>query len=132
MRTSKRLSLLLRLLPVCYLLGAATAAQAQASRWSDPATWPDKQLPAAGAQVTIASGQTVLLDVSPPALNGLTIFGKLAFADEADLELSTEWIMLHGELEIGTEAHAVPRTGPWLDECRADLSSRRRRCHQGR
>ena len=25
-------------------------------------------------------------------------------ADTADLELTTEWIMLHGELEIGTEA----------------------------
>jgi hypothetical protein len=45
-----------------------------------------------------------LLDVSPPPLNGLTINGKLSFSDEADLELSTEWIMLHGELEIGTEA----------------------------
>ncbi|RYZ61155.1 MAG: transmembrane domain-containing protein, partial [Proteobacteria bacterium] len=42
------------------------------------------------------------------ALNGLTIMGKLAFADDKDLELTTEWVMLHGELEIGTEA--VPHT----------------------
>src|SRR4030095_15529385 len=34
----------------------------------------------------------------------LTIDGTLSFADNADLELTTEWIMLHGELEIGTEA----------------------------
>src|SRR5690606_32232397 len=33
---------------------------------------------------------------------GLTISGKLAFADESDLALTTEWIMVHGELEIGT------------------------------
>jgi cell migration-inducing and hyaluronan-binding protein len=33
----------------------------------------------------------------------LTINGKLSFADNKDLELTTEWIMLHGELEIGTE-----------------------------
>jgi hypothetical protein len=46
----------------------------------------------------------VILDVSPPQLNGLTINGKLTFADTADLELTTEWIMLHGELAIGTEA----------------------------
>jgi len=75
---------------------------AKAARWSDPATWPGRKVPKAGESVTIAAGKTVLLDVSPPALNGLTIMGKLAFADTADLELTTEWIMLHGELEIGT------------------------------
>ena len=46
----------------------------------------------------------VILDVSPPPLHGLTINGKLSFADNKDLELTTEWIMVHGELEIGTEA----------------------------
>ena len=46
----------------------------------------------------------MVLDVSPPALHGLTIDGKLSFANNKDLELTTEWIMLHGELEIGTEA----------------------------
>ena len=61
-------------------------------------------MPAAGDKVVIASGKNVILDVSPPALGGLTINGKLTFADNADLELTTEWIMLHGELEIGTEA----------------------------
>ncbi len=61
-------------------------------------------MPAAGDKVTIAAGKEVILDVSPPALGGLTINGKLSFADNADLELTTEWIMLHGELEIGTEA----------------------------
>src|ERR1041384_4810969 len=45
----------------------------------------------------------VVLDVSPPPLHGLTINGKLSFANNKDLELTTEWIMLHGELEIGTE-----------------------------
>ena len=46
----------------------------------------------------------VVLDVTPPELHGLTINGKLSFADNKDLELTTEWIMVHGELEIGTEA----------------------------
>ena len=45
----------------------------------------------------------VVLDVSPPALRSLTIDGKLSFANNRDLELTTEWIMLHGELEIGSE-----------------------------
>ncbi len=73
------------------------------SRWSDPATWPGRKVPAAGDKVTIEKGKDVVLDVSPPALNGLTIEGKLSFADNKDLELTTEWIMVHGELEIGTE-----------------------------
>src|SRR5690606_33970687 len=30
--------------------------------------------------------------------------GKLSFSNDRDLELTTEWIMLRGELEIGTEA----------------------------
>ncbi len=72
--------------------------------WSDPATWPDHKVPAAGDKVTIASGKDVVLDVSPPALHGLTIDGNLTFADKSDLELSTEWIMVHGGLTIGTEA----------------------------
>src|SRR5579864_316150 len=46
----------------------------------------------------------VVLDVSPMPLRSLTIEGKLSFADNKDLELSTEWVMVHGELEIGTEA----------------------------
>jgi hypothetical protein len=54
--------------------------------------------------VTIGRDKDVVLDVSPPALGGLSIDGKLSFADNADLELTTEWIMLHGELTIGTEA----------------------------
>src|SRR4029453_16740086 len=57
----------------------------------------------AGDKVTIEQGKDVLLDVTPPALNGLTINGKLSFANSRDIELTTEWIMLHGELEIGTE-----------------------------
>ena len=80
------------------------AAQVKATRWSDRATWPNKKVPVAGDKVEIASGKEVILDVSPPALGGLTINGKLSFADTADLALNTEWIMVHGELAIGTEA----------------------------
>src|SRR3954468_11775503 len=74
------------------------------ARWSDPATWPDRRVPREGDKVTIAKDKDVVLDVSPPPLSGLSIDGKLTFANNADLELTTEWVMLHGELEIGTEA----------------------------
>ncbi|MGA0805562.1 MAG: G8 domain-containing protein [Pseudohongiellaceae bacterium] len=103
------MSLVSRALPVVVLLGGYSGVKAQEAFWSDPATWPGNKVPAAGEQVTIESGQAVILDISPPALGGLTINGTLSFADESDLELNTEWIMVHGELEIGTEARPHTR-----------------------
>src|SRR5437763_13586001 len=112
MRKQYRLVFLLSLVPA-FLFGSVSAVlQAQnagtpavkQSRWSDPATWPGRKVPVAGDRVTIEKGKDVVLDVSPPPLGSLTIAGKLSFADNKDLELTTEWIMLHGELEIGTEA----------------------------
>jgi len=87
----------------------AGAPVVRQTRWSDPATWPERKVPAAGDKVTIARDKNVILDVSPPALGSLTIDGTLSFANNADLELTTEWILLHGELEIGTEARPHTR-----------------------
>src|ERR1700734_3448285 len=109
----KRSLLFLSLLVPAFLgLGGYAALKAQqktspaasGKRWSDAATWPDKKVPAKDAVVTIDRDMNVVLDVSPPALRSLTINGKLSFADNKDLELTTEWVMVHGELEIGTEA----------------------------
>src|SRR5688572_2333547 len=105
------------LVPAVLLGGAFAVVQAQnagapaakATTWSDAATWPGRKVPAAGDKVTIAKGQTVILDVNTPALGGVTIDGKLSFADNADVELTTEWVMLHGELEIGTAARPHSR-----------------------
>jgi hypothetical protein len=72
----------------------------QIKRWSDPSTW-DGKVPAAGDDVLIPDGQTILLDVSPPQLGGLTIRGSLVF-DRKDLVLSIEWMLITGLLEIGT------------------------------
>ena len=99
------------LLPVFLLVSIFAVVHAQEgkspavkqTRWSDAATWPDRKVPVAGDKVTIAAGKDVVLDVSPPALGGLTIDGTLSFANNKDLELTTEWVMLHGQLEIGSE-----------------------------
>jgi cell migration-inducing and hyaluronan-binding protein len=104
--------LLASILPALLVASAFAVVQAQQGtspsagpgRWSDAATWPDRRVPRAGDKVIIPQGKDVVLDVSPPALSGLTIEGKLSFANTADLELTTEWIVLHGELQIGTEA----------------------------
>ncbi len=77
----------------------------KAKRWSDAATVARQE----GARPKtpwspLAADMNVVLDVSPMPLKGLTINGKLSFADNKDVELTTEWVMVHGELEIGTEA----------------------------
>ena len=109
----KRSFLLLSLLVPAFLgLGGYAVVQAQQTtstavkggRWSDAATWADKKAPVQGTAVTIDRNVDVVLDVEPPALHSVTVNGKLSFADNKDLELSTEWMMVHGELEIGTEA----------------------------
>jgi cell migration-inducing and hyaluronan-binding protein len=83
---------------------SAQTSAARSGAWSDPDTWANRKVPVAGDKVTIARDQDVVLDVSPPALAGVSVDGKLRFSNDTDLELTTEWIMVHGELEIGTEA----------------------------
>ena len=112
-------SFLFALLVAAFLLvsafGVVAAVEEQGShavkqeRWSNPATWPDGKVPGAGDTVTIEKGKDVLLDVSPPSLGGLRIDGKLSFSDKADIELTTESIIVYGELEIGTEARPHTR-----------------------
>src|SRR5690606_14634494 len=100
--------LLLSLAVPALAFGGIAEVRAQ-QNWSDPATWPNGKVPVAGEKVIIPRDKEVVLDVSPPPLNGLSIDGKLVFSNEADLELTTEWIMLHGELEIGTAARPHTR-----------------------
>jgi hypothetical protein len=107
----RRTLLFLSLLVPAFLgLGGYAVVKAQQKtstaspkRWSDASTWPDKKAPGKDAVVTIGNDMNVILDVTPPPLRSLTINGKLSFADNKDLELTAEWIMVHGELEIGTE-----------------------------
>ncbi len=111
MRKKNRSFLLMSLISASLLVSVFTIVQAQspavpaakATNWSDPATWPNRRVPVAGDKIIIEKDKQVVLDVTPPALNGVTIDGKLSFASNKDVELTTEWIMLHGELEIGTE-----------------------------
>jgi hypothetical protein len=112
MSTRNRPFLLFSLVPAVLLgsvFAVAQAADTKATKWSDRATWPGRKVPVAGEKVEIPIGKSVILDVSPPALGGVTINGTLTFADNADVELTAEWIMIHGELQIGTEARPHTR-----------------------
>ena len=102
MSKQSRSLLLASLLPGFLIVNVSAVVQAQearsaaASRWSDPASWPDRRVPLAGEKATIAAGKEVVLDISPPALRSLIIQGKLSFSDESDLELATDWVYVPG------------------------------------
>ena len=68
--------------------------------WSDPVTWGGVK-PVAGDDVTIPAGTHILLDENTPALGSLTIEGILEF-DQQNLELRAGWVMVMGELHIGS------------------------------
>ena len=104
MRIHNRSFLLILLVPACFTAHAVAQEAVSDGDWSDASTWSGGAVPAAGSVVTIGAGRSVVLDVSPPALNGINLDGKLSFSNARDLELTTEWIMLHGELAIGSEA----------------------------
>ena len=85
-------------------LAASTVTARKArgvQQWSDPATW-GGALPSKDDQVRIPSGAAVKLDTSPPELAGLQVDGTLSFA-EKNLELKTDWLIVHGTLRIGKE-----------------------------
>jgi len=104
MRLQSRLLLASSIIPASLLLGAGSAS-AQ-SLWSDPNTWPSGEVPGEGDAVEITRDMDVVLDVDAPGLRSLTIQGKLAFSDERDISLESEWIYVPGgELQIGTEAN---------------------------
>ncbi len=123
MRINNRSLLTILLVSACFTAGSCLAAEAadhadhaaaadqaasvsavKAGQWSDASTWSGGALPKAGDVVTIDAGMDLVLDVSTPALHGINLNGKLTFADDKDLELTTEWILMRGGLEIGTES----------------------------
>jgi cell migration-inducing and hyaluronan-binding protein len=110
MRIRNRFFLLSLLVPACFSVCADAVAQQQGSSavraglWSDASIWSGGAVPEAGDVVTIGAGVDVVLDVSPPPLHGMNVDGRLSFSDGHDVELTTEWILLRGELQAGTES----------------------------
>lgn len=87
---------LISFLTLLFTIQVSTAQQL----WSDPATWGGNK-PISGEAVTIPAGMHILLDEDTPDLGGLTIEGILEF-DYQNLNLTADWIMLMGTLQVGT------------------------------
>ncbi len=51
-------------------------------------SWPGGMLPVEGADVTIEGTWRMLLDISPPTLGTVYVFGELKFQDNQDLNFS--------------------------------------------
>lgn len=96
--------LLCLLVASCFTVSVQAQEAVSSGLWSEPSTWSGGAVPQAGAVVTIGAGMNVVLDVSPPGLNGINLNGTLTFADGEELELTTEWILNRGELQIGSES----------------------------
>ncbi len=98
-----RLVLLLTLsVPLASTAASAARSVDKVLRWSDAATW-GGEVPAAGADVVVPAGATVLLDTDTAALGNLAIEGTLRFA-AADVELKAAAIQVSGTLQIGSAA----------------------------
>ena len=73
MRKKNRSFLLMALLSASLLASVFPIVQAQnsgataakATKWSDPATWPNRKVPVAGDKVIIEKDKQVVLDVTP-------------------------------------------------------------------
>lgn len=66
----------------------------QSVLWSDPTTW-GGSVPTAGSTVTIPAGQTIILDIDPPALTGIRVEGTLEVQDR-DVLIETGFILIEG------------------------------------
>jgi len=72
-------------------------------------------VPQTGEAVLIPEGARIELDVSPPALAGISVDGVLEFARK-DIDLTADWIAVRGTLRVGTEAV------PFSDKARITLA----------
>jgi len=74
-------------------------------RWSDPANWPNEEMPKAGDDVIVLSAWNMLYDLEEsPIYNNIEIQGILTFEDTANRKLTAYTIFNRGgEIYVGTE-----------------------------
>lgn len=72
------------------------------SLWSDPLTWGGRGVPVEGADVVINATSWVIMDVNPPKLGRLTIYGRLDFQDSSARSLQCDNIVVWGTLQVGS------------------------------
>ena len=95
-----------------FLAGRVTApvvtcpnADVTLQKWDEEDTW-GGTIPKEGGDVLISSGMKVVLNVSPPPLDTITIEegGELVWGDVEDLTLKVSHIVVNGTFAIGDES----------------------------
>eukprot|EP00760_Papus_ankaliazontas_P035240 PhM_4_TR769/c0_g1_i1/m.39650 len=91
--------------------GLLVAPFLYADPWSSPLSWVDYHLPQAGENVIVPLSRTIILDMTPPALNLLQIDGNLIIDPNADIELTANYILIMptGSLVGGTATSPLYR-----------------------
>lgn len=76
-----------------------------ALRWSEEITWGYDFKPNEGDLIHVPAGQSLWVDESTPALEGIVVEGRIIFADEADMTITTNFIIINGGIfQAGTES----------------------------
>jgi G8 domain len=97
---------LMQLVPVMNATNTAIAD----GNWSDPNTWMNKQVPAAGANVWIMPGRTVTVDQQfTTAVNWVRVNGSLRFNPHTNTQLRVDTIIVgqDGVFMMGSQAEPV-------------------------
>eukprot|EP01138_Halocafeteria_seosinensis_P003625 gb/GECG01003704.1/.p1 GENE.gb/GECG01003704.1/~~gb/GECG01003704.1/.p1 ORF type:complete len:3814 (+),score=427.70 gb/GECG01003704.1/:1-11442(+) len=68
--------------------------------WTDPAAWPNGTFPKAGKDVTIDSSKHIIVNTETPIVKGVSVDGKLSFAENGVLNAKT--MTIWREMEMGT------------------------------
>jgi hypothetical protein len=93
-------------------LAAISVASVSSGDWSSGATWSTGVAPAAGDNVTIMAGHTVIYNaVSDVVLGDVTVMGTLKFSRTVNARLKTAGnvlVLMGGHLDMGVSGDVVP------------------------
>ena len=79
--------------------------------WSDPRAW-NGTIPQHGDNVTIDAGVHIIIDIDPPELEGITVYGGLAcLSNTTDVTLRAVWILVRGGADFMCGAPGDPING---------------------
>ena len=73
-------------------------------RWSENSSWPAGLPPLEGEDVIISSHWCMLLDVTPPTLGMVYVYGELIFEDERDYDFTAN--LVHTTMRLDTAYHS--------------------------
>ena len=81
--------------PLIIIVWFAHCAPLSYRLWSDPGSWLTGAVPKEGEDVIISSRWRMLLDINPPPLGNVYVFGELLFEDQRDYQFTANLVGIH-------------------------------------